>query len=72
MKRNLFVFATLAALSALAVTTPVHADALDDPYVQDLIAQALATTKWPLDPAEPQRLIIKSVSAKQRPRRPKS
>lgn len=47
-------------------------EALDDPYVQDLIGQALARTDWPLDRAEPQRLIVKSISAKQRPRRPKS
>ena len=46
-------------------------EALDDPYIESLIAEALATTDWPIDPAEPQRLIIKSISAKQRPRRPK-
>jgi hypothetical protein len=48
------------------------AEALDDPYVERLIAETLATTDWPLDPAEPRRLIIKSISAKQRPRRPKA
>ena len=48
-----------------------EAEALDDPRIEALIAETLATTEWPLDPAEPQRLIIKSVSAKQRPRRPK-
>lgn len=46
-------------------------EALDDPYIQDLIDQALTTTDWPIDPAAPQRLIVKSISAKQRPRRPK-
>ena len=46
-------------------------EALDDPYIESLIAEALATTDWPIDPGEPQRLIIKAISAKQRPRRPK-
>ena len=46
-------------------------DGLHDPRIEALIAEALATTDWPLDPAEPQRLIIKSISPKQRPRRPK-
>ena len=46
-------------------------EALDDPRIEALIAEALATTDWPIDPDEPQRLIIKSISAKQRPRRPK-
>lgn len=45
-------------------------EALDDPYVQALIDQALAETQWPIDPAEPHRLIVKSISANQRPRRP--
>ena len=48
-----------------------RADALDDPHVEALVAEALAITEWPIDPDEPQRLIIKSISAKQRPRRPK-
>ena len=42
---------------------------LDDPYVSGLIDQAFLTAKWPLDPAHDGRLIIKSVSEKQRPRR---
>ncbi len=46
------------------------ADDLDDPYVSGLIDQAFLNTRWPLDPAHEGRLIIKSVSAKQRPRRP--
>jgi hypothetical protein len=46
-------------------------EALEDPHVEALIAEALATTDWPIDADAPQRLIIKSISAKQRPRRPK-
>jgi len=45
-------------------------EAFDDPPIQALIAAALDRTDWPIDPAAPQRLIIKSISAKQRPRRP--
>ncbi len=44
---------------------------LDSPAVQDLIAQALKLSPKNIDPAQPRRLIIKSVSAKQRPRRPR-
>ncbi len=44
---------------------------LDSPVVQDLIAQALELSPKNIDPAQPRRLIIKSVSAKQRPRRPR-
>jgi hypothetical protein len=44
---------------------------LDRPAVKALMTEALRTAKVPLDPATPYRLIIKSVSAKQRPRRPK-
>jgi hypothetical protein len=47
-------------------------EAFDDPRIQDLIAEALEKTDHPIDPAAPQRLIIKSISAKQRPRRPKA
>jgi hypothetical protein len=43
---------------------------LDTPAVQDLIAQALELSPKPIDPTQPRKLIIKSVSAKQRPRRP--
>ena len=43
---------------------------LDEPDVQALIAQAIAATKIPFDETAPGHLIIKSVSAKQRPRRP--
>jgi hypothetical protein len=45
-------------------------DALDDPRIDALIAEALEQADVPIDPAAEQRLIIKSVSAKQRPRRP--
>jgi hypothetical protein len=44
---------------------------LERPAIRALMDQALATAKVPLDPATPYRLIIKSISAKQRPRRPK-
>jgi hypothetical protein len=46
------------------------ADAFDDPRIQDLIAAALDRCEPPFDPAQEQQLIIKSISAKQRPRRP--
>jgi hypothetical protein len=41
---------------------------LDDPRVRDLMDQALALR--PVDPTQAGRLVIKSVSAKQRPRQP--
>ena len=44
--------------------------ALDDPRIDALIAEAVARSQPPFDPAAGQRLVIKSVSAKQRPRRP--
>lgn len=43
---------------------------VDTPAIEELIAQALERAKVPLDPRVPRRLVIKSVSAKQRPRRP--
>lgn len=43
---------------------------IDDPGVQNLIAQALELAPHSIDPAQSRRLIIKSISAKQRPRRP--
>lgn len=45
-------------------------EAFDDPRIEALIAEALARAEPPIDPAAEQRLVIKSVSAKQRPRRP--
>ncbi len=51
--------------------TRLHsADALDDPRIDALITEALAQAEVPVNPAALQKLIIKSVSAKQRPRRP--
>jgi hypothetical protein len=43
---------------------------LDEPAVQELIGRALECAERPMDPAGAGRLVIKSVSAKQRPRRP--
>ncbi|MEA3066406.1 MAG: hypothetical protein QOJ27_2867 [Sphingomonadales bacterium] len=45
-------------------------EALDDPRVEALIAAAADRSEPPFDPAAGQRLVIKSISAKQRPRRP--
>jgi hypothetical protein len=45
-------------------------DDLDRPEVQDLIAVALERARVPFDPEDDRQLIIKSVSAKQRLRRP--
>jgi hypothetical protein len=42
---------------------------LEQPAVKKLIALALKSAKKPLDPKQRRRLIIKSISAKQRPRR---
>ena len=42
----------------------------DSPGVEALIAEAVARANPPIDPTQPGRLIIKSISAKQRPRRP--
>ena len=44
------------------------ATTLDAPAVQALLREALK--RRPLDPAQKHRIIIKSISAKQRPRRP--
>jgi hypothetical protein len=46
------------------------ASALDEPAVQALIEEALSRAKTPVHPANTHRVIIKSISAKQRPRRP--
>jgi hypothetical protein len=45
------------------------AETLDDRAVRDLLSQALKRTKPPIDPKGRSRILIKSVSAKQRPRR---
>jgi hypothetical protein len=47
-----------------------HADLLDDPPVEALIEQAVRRAPKPFDESKSNRLIIKAVSAKQRPRRP--
>jgi hypothetical protein len=44
--------------------------ALDQPELQTLMQEAVARAKVPFDPHNAHRLIIKSISAKQRPRRP--
>ena len=46
------------------------ATALDAPEMQDLMAQALTAANVPMSQSASGRLVIKSVSAKQRPRRP--
>ena len=45
-------------------------DAWDAPHVQDFLAQALAIAERPIDSTDKGGLVIKSISAKQRPRRP--
>jgi hypothetical protein len=45
-------------------------DRIDDPAVWALLDAAAVSVKLPIDPAGEGRLIIKSISAKQRPRRP--
>ena len=42
---------------------------LDTPAVRRLMAQSLKRSRKPLDPRRPERIVIKSISAKQRPRR---
>ncbi len=44
-------------------------EVLDDPRVDALIGEAVARSEPPFDPGAAQRLVIRSVSAKQRPRR---
>lgn len=46
------------------------ASALDEPAIQTLIAEALTRAKSPLNVGTRHRIVIKSISAKQRPRRP--
>ena len=43
---------------------------LDKPAIRTLVKNALALADVPIDPAGHRRMIIKSISAKQRPRRP--
>lgn len=43
---------------------------LDDPAVQELMQRALERAAEPIAPTSPGRMVIKSISPKQRPRRP--
>ena len=43
---------------------------LDDPAVEDLIAQALERAAVPLDFSQKRKLIVRAIAEKQRPRRP--
>jgi hypothetical protein len=43
---------------------------LDDPEIVSLMNVAMTRAKVPIDPSQPSRLVIRSISAKQRPRRP--
>lgn len=47
-----------------------QAEMLEDPRIRALMEEALLRAPTPLDPDEPHRVVIKSISAKQRPRRP--
>ncbi len=44
--------------------------ALDDPEISELMVEALRRAKVSMNPAQRRRLVIRSISAKQRPRRP--
>jgi hypothetical protein len=46
------------------------AGTLDDPAVEELIAESLERATVPLDPTRGRQLVIRAVSARQRPRRP--
>jgi len=46
------------------------ATTLDKPAVRELIVRAVQDAAKPLDDSSPGRIVIKSISAKQRPRRP--
>lgn len=45
---------------------------LDEPEVRELISVALNCARVPIDPKQKPRLVIRSISKKQRPRRPTS
>jgi hypothetical protein len=45
-------------------------ESLDSPGIKALMQQALKRAVTPLDPGQPHRIVIKSISEKQRPRRP--
>ena len=46
------------------------AEDLDKPAIAELMDRALFAEGYPINPANPGRLVIQSISAKQRPRRP--
>jgi len=48
-----------------------NAEVLDDPAVQSLMARALRNATPPIDSKRPNRIVIKSISARQRPRKAK-
>ena len=48
-----------------------RSDDLDEPELQNLIRQVLDKSPFPLDKGIRGRIVIKSISAKQRPRRPR-
>ena len=50
----------------------VTAGSLDDERIDALIEQALAIAQPPINPQASSRFVIKSISARQRPRRPKA
>lgn len=54
-------------IRSLVVASPEH---LDQPPIRPLFDQAMVTARVWIDPARPPSLTIKSVSEKQRPRRP--
>jgi hypothetical protein len=45
-------------------------DTLDDPRIRSLMEEALRCAKVRMDPKQKRKLVIRSISAKQRPRRP--
>jgi hypothetical protein len=45
-------------------------DTLDDPQVRSLMDEALRRAKVRMNPEQKRKLIVRSISAKQRPRRP--
>jgi hypothetical protein len=47
-----------------------NAGTLDDPAVENLIAEALERAAVPINPAGARRILIRAITAKQRPRRP--
>jgi len=47
----------------------VTGSSLDDTRIDELIGEALAIAQPPIDPSSPGRIVIKSISARQRPRR---